>query len=285
MYAQLGNIRFTGPKGFSSLEETFGVEYAQHARINRKPRLEATGDVLDAISFEMYLHASFTDPEADIEELHTATRERQVLPLILGNGNVVGNFVIPSFTKSTLFTDPSGNLIEATLSVELLEFYSDDPLLDAKRQSIKDGFATSARSSNVRSVLPAKISSGMGVTQNVSEIQMQAALVNRYTEAAAANPSTFEYYSGQINNALDGMEGNIQAVQNQLSTAQDLQDLAGTLPTALQDIYTQIQNMKAIFPITDIESFKVLNRQLQGSILTAKTANVKISNNSIIRRK
>jgi len=285
MYAQLGNIRFTGPKGFSSLEETFGVEYAQHARINRKPRLEATGDVLDTISFEMYLHASFTDPEADIEELRTATIERKVLPLVLGNGNVVGNFVVPSFSKTTLFTDPSGNLIAATLTVQLLEFYSDDPLLDAKRQAIKDGFATSARSSNVRTVLPARMSPAMGVTQNVYEIQLQAVKINQYTAAAESNPNTFDYYSGKINNSLDSMEGNIQSVQNQLSAAQDLQDLAGTLPVALQEIYTQIQNMKAIFPITYIESFKVVNRQLQGSVLTAKTANVKISNSSIIRRK
>lgn len=285
MYAQLGNIRFTGPKGFSSLEEVFGVEYAQHGRINRKPRLEGVGETLDAISFEMYLHASFTDPEADIAELKTAMRERQVLPLILGNGNVVGNFVIPTFSKETRFTDPSGNLIEVSLSVELLEFHSDDPLQDEQRKAIKDGFATSARSSNVRTVLPAKLSPAMAVTQDVAEIQTQGVRINQYTEAAAARPSTFEYYSGQINDTLTSMEGGVQSVQNQLSNSQELLDLATTLPVALQEIYTQIQNMKAVLPISDIESFKTLNRQLQGSILTAKTANVKISNQSIIRRK
>lgn len=285
MYAQLGNIRFTGPKGFTSFEEIFSVEYAQHSRVNRKPRLEHTGDVLDSISFEMYLHSTFTDPEADIQELKKMQSTREILPLILGNGTVVGNFVIPTLSKTTEFTDPSGNLIAVVLTVELLEFYSDDPLADAKRQSIKEGFATSTRSSNVRTVLPAKLSQGMGVTQQVAEIQTQGIIVSQYTAEAEKNTNTFQYYSDKINDSLDSMNQNIQSVQNQLSNSQELLDLATTLPVALNDIYTNIQNMKAVFPITDIEGFKVLNRQLQGSILRARTANVKISNQSVIRRK
>lgn len=285
MYAQLGNIRFTGPKGFTSLSETLGVEFAQHSRVGSKPRLEYTGDQLDMISFEMFLHSDFTNPEADILALKTAVTTREVMSLILGNGNVVGNFVIPSLSKETLFTDPSGNIIAATVSVELLEFYSDDPIADQQRKAIKDGFATSTRSSNVRTVLPAKLSPAMGLTEQVVEIQTQGVRVNQYTEAAAAKPSTFDYYSGQINNALDAMNSNVQTVQNTLSTSQDLQQLALELPTAMNDIYTNIQNMKTVLPITDIEGFKILNRQLQGSILRAKTANVKISNQSVIRRK
>lgn len=285
MYAQLGNIRFEGLKGFSSFDENSGVEYAQHSRINRKPRLESTGDLLDTISFEMYLHSSFSDPETDIEALRSAMVGRQVLPLVLGNGNFAGNFVIASLNKKPLFTDPNGNYIEITVAVELLEFHSDDPLLDAQRQAIKDSFATSARSSNVRSVLPAKMSPGMTVTDSIGDIQTQGVRVNQYTAAAEAKPSTFKYYSGQINKTLDNMEDSVQTVQDKLSDSQDLLDLATTLPTAMQEIYTNIQNMKAVFPITDIESFKILNRQLQGSILKAKTANVKISNQSVIRRK
>jgi len=113
MYAQLGNIRFEGLKGFSTFSHTVGVTYAQHARINGKSRLEATGDELDAISFEMMLHANFTDPEADIDVINTATVNREILKLILGNGKVVGDFVITSFEKVTEFTDPLGNIISS----------------------------------------------------------------------------------------------------------------------------------------------------------------------------
>jgi Phage P2 GpU len=72
MYAQLGNIIFEGLKGFTSFEESYAVNYAQHERIKGKPRLEPVGDNLDTISFEMYLHADFTDPDEAIETLRTA---------------------------------------------------------------------------------------------------------------------------------------------------------------------------------------------------------------------
>lgn len=285
MYAQLGNIRFEGLKGFSSFEESFGVNYAQHERIKGKPRLEAVGLILDTISFDMYLHSQFSDIESDIEEIRTAMLARQVLPLILGTGKIIGTFVIPSFTKSTSFADKSGNLIEATLSVELLECFSENLFLESRRQAINSAFATSNRNSNLRSVLPAKLSPGSVVTHELQLTELSGKLVTNYVAAAEANVSTLDYYSNRIDKTLDTINSSIGKIQSSLSDAQDLQDLALSLPTALQEINTRIQNMKAVLPISDIENFKTLNRQLQGSILSAKTANVGISNQSIIRRK
>jgi phage protein U len=143
MYAQLGNIRFEGLKGFSNFSHERGVNYAQHELINGKPRLQAVGDNLDSISFGMYLHSEFTNPEADIDSLRTAMQNREILPLILGNGRVLGFFVIPNFSQVNSFTDPLGNLIEVTLSVDLLESFSDNPLREAELQAINQAFATS----------------------------------------------------------------------------------------------------------------------------------------------
>jgi len=285
MYAQLGNIRFEGLKGFSSFSETIAATYAQHARINRKARLEATGNELDAISIEMYFHANFTDPEADIEAIRVATVNHEILKLVLGNGNVVGDFVITSFEKTIDFTDPSGNIISATVSAELLESFSEDPLGESQKSAINSAFATTTRNSNVRAILPQKPSEGMGVTMNVSAITASAIQINQYTEAAEANTSTFEYYSGQIDSALDNVENYISDIQVQLSEAEDLIDFATSLPLALQDVYTRVQNMRAVLPISDIGQFKILNSQLQGSVLAARTANTGISNQSIIRRR
>jgi phage protein U len=284
MYAQLGTIRFEGLKGFSSLEETFGVNYAQHERINGKPRLQAVGDNLNTISFGMYLHASFTDPEADIETMRLAMQNREILPLILGNGRVVGNFVIPNFTKSTGFTDREGNIIEATLSVELTECINDDPLLNEKRAAQDSAFATRERNSNIRAINPAKLSRGMVVTSSVAEIKTSGTLVNQYVAAAEQNPATFEYYSDQISESLDSIEENIQTVNSQLEAAQDLLDLAQSLPDALAAVNTRVQNMRSVLPISDITTFMGFNSSLQASIAGATAANVGLSNQSIIRR-
>jgi len=284
MYAQLGNIRFEGLKGFSNFSHERGVNYAQHELINGKPRLQSVGDNLDSISFGMYLHSEFTNPEADIETLRLAMQNREVLPLLLGNGRILGFFVIPNFSQSNSFTDPLGNLIEVTLSVELLESFSDDPLREAELQAINLAFATSQRNSNVRSVLPAKLSKGMTISTEISNIQTSATVTNIYTANIAAIPSRSEYWSGKINKSLTDIEGSLTNVQSILSDASELQDLAQSMPEAINDVYVRVQNMKAVLPITDVNSFKTLNQQLNGSLLNLNSSNLDISNNSIIRR-
>jgi len=284
MYAQLGNIRFEGLKGFSNFSHERGVNYAQHELINGKPRLQAVGENLDLISFGMYLHSEFTNPEADIETLRLAMQNREILPLILGNGRVLGFFVIPSFSQDNSFTDPNGNLIEVTLSVELLESFSDDPLRESELQAIQQAFATSTRNSNVRSVLPAKISQGMTMTAEISKIQTSVTLTGIYTTKIEEIPSRSEYWSGKINKSLTDIEGSLTNVQSILSDASELQEMAENLPTAINDVYVRVQNMKAVLPVTDVNSFKILNQQLNGSLLSLNSANLDISNNSIIRR-
>ena len=284
MYAQLGNIRFEGLKGFSSFVHERGVNYAQHELINGKPILQAVGDNLDTISFSMYLHSEFTDPESDVETLRTSMVEREVLPLLLGNGRVLGFFVIPSFSQSNTFTDPNGNLIETTLSVELLEDFSDSPLRKAELQAINNAFATSTRSSNIRSVLPAKLSPGMAISGEISNISTSAKTTDVYIDNVNKNPNQAAYWSGKINKSLTDIEGSLNNVQASLSEALKLQNLAQSMPAAIADLTIRVNNMKAVLPITDVNSFKILNQQLNGSIVSLNSSNLQISNNSIIRR-
>ena len=284
MYAQLGNIRFEGLKGFSNFSHERGVNYAQHELINGKPRLQSVGDNLDSISFGMYLHSQFTNPEADIETLRLAMQNREILPLLLGNGRILGFFVIPNFSQENSFTDPLGNLIEVTLNIELLESFSDDPLRESQLQAINLAFATSQRNSNVRSVLPARLSKGMTISTEISNIQTSATVTNIYTANIAAVPSRSEYWSGKISKSLADIEGSITTVQSTLSDASQLQDLAEDMPAALNDVYIRVQNMKAVLPVSNIEDFKILNQQLNGSVVNLNSTNLDISNNSIIRR-
>ena len=284
MYAQLGNIRFEGLKGFSSFSHERGVNYAQHDLINGKPRLQSVGENLDTISFDMYLHAQFTDPESDIETLRLSMVNREVLPLILGNGRVLGFFVIPNFSQVNSFTDPLGNLISTTISVDLLENYIAEPLVEAKLQAYNSAFATSNRTSNVRSVLEPKLSSGMGMTAEVYNIETSATLTSMHVDKVVETPSQSDYWSGKINGTLTDIEGSLTTIQSKLSEASQLQDLAEDVPTAINDVYVRVQNMKAVLPITDVNSFKILNQQLNGSVVSLKSANIGVSNNSIIRR-
>jgi len=133
--------------------------------------------------------------------------------------------------------------------------------------------------------LPPKQSQGMGITSQVSEMQLQATTINTYTAAAEENPATWEYYSSQIDSVLDDMQDSVSSITGALNDAQDLEDLASSLPIALQSIYSNIQNMKGALPISDINSFKVINNSLYNSTLAAKTENTLLAEQAIIRRK
>ncbi len=99
-----------------------------------------------------------------------------------------------------------------------------------------------------------------------------------------AVPSRSEYWSGKISKSLTDIEGSITTVQSTLSDASQLQDLAEDMPVALNDVYIRVQNMKAVLPVSNIEDFKILNQQLNGSVVNLNSTNLDISNNSIIRR-
>lgn len=285
MYAQLGNIRFEGLKGFSTFEKTYGVNYAQHERIQGKPRLQAVGSALDTISFSMFLHKEFTNPEEDIEALKIAMNNNEILPLVLGNGRVVGNFVIPNLTETQSFTDSLGNIIEATLQVELLESFTEDLLLQSQQQQREKAFATTTRNSNVRSVLTPKISPAMAVTKGIADIDVSGSLIQQHTAVAVANPSTLEYYSAKINSTLDSVEAGLTKVQNTMSGNPSLTSFqTPAFITAANNVYTSVQNIKNVFPVSDINDFKSLVSALKNSTRALKTANAGLSNQSVIRR-
>lgn len=284
MYAQLGNIKFEGAKGFTSLEETFGVNYAQHERIKGKPRLEAVGSNLDTVNFSMHLHSLFTIPEDDIEQMRVNLVNNEILPLVLGNGKVVGNFVISNFSVSTMFTDPIGNLIEATLSVELLESFTEDPLKDSQQKAVSNAFATSSRNSNVRAVTAPNLSQGMVVSNNVAEIQTSAKIVNQYTASVEKNPETAAYYSKKIGESLKDIESGINKVNNTLDGSPSISSLGPEIPFALDGVNTSVQNMKSALPISDINSFKTLSSSLQSSTNYLGITAVQVNKQAIIRR-
>jgi phage protein U len=284
MYAQLGNIRFEGQKGFTSFSHERGVNYAQHERINGKPRLQSVGDNLDTISFEMYLHSEFTNPENDIDALVSALEKKEVLLLLLGNGKIVGDFVITNFSQTNSFTDPLGNLISATLSISLLESFNDDKAREAEKKAISNAFANQLRNSNVRSVLPAKLSNGMGLTKDVSKIQNSSQMINMDVLKAKSNPPQSANFSKRIIKSLNDIEKSITSVQEKYNAYQNFQNSASNLPNALNDIYSRVQDLRSVMPITNIENVNTLANRLNNSTKSAKRASINITNSSIIRK-
>lgn len=125
MFAILGDVEFDLITYFDGLETRFGVEYAEHPLIGRKPRLQFVGDKLDEVRIDLAFHASYCDPEAELLRLRKAMASHKALALVLGNGDYKGRFVIGDLNATSRQTDTSGTLLAVEASIELREFTGD----------------------------------------------------------------------------------------------------------------------------------------------------------------
>lgn len=116
---------------FSGMEETFGVDYAEHAMISGKPRLQAMGDKINEIKWTLVLHAGICDPETELLNLKAAMSDHIALPFILANGDYKGRFVITALTTSYKQTMRDGTVIWLEASITLREYIDPPTLVEA----------------------------------------------------------------------------------------------------------------------------------------------------------
>ncbi|MGH7779737.1 MAG: phage tail protein [Candidatus Binataceae bacterium] len=128
MFAELGPIRFEVVGSPEGIESERRYDYARQPVIGAQPRLQWTGDDLERLSFELLLHASFTNPELQAAALRAAAQTHQAMPLVLGNGVFRGFFVIETITTRAAQLDAGGAAIALRLRVRLTQWALDSVL-------------------------------------------------------------------------------------------------------------------------------------------------------------
>ncbi|MFE8048745.1 phage tail protein [Brenneria goodwinii] len=126
MFAVLGDIEFELITYWDGFESTFGVDYAEHSRIEGKPGLQFIGEQLDEFRISLVFHSMYCTPDSELARLRRAMRAHQALALVFGNGDYRGWFVVTAVTASSQQTDASGNVMAMTAEVTLRE-YTGDP--------------------------------------------------------------------------------------------------------------------------------------------------------------
>lgn len=126
MFAVLGDIEFELITYWDGFEATFGVDYAEHARIGGKHGLQFVGDRLDEIQITLVFHQHYCVPDVELARLRTAMKAHQALALVFGNGDYRGWFVITDVTATSEQTDSTGNVLAVSATVSLRE-YTGDP--------------------------------------------------------------------------------------------------------------------------------------------------------------
>jgi phage protein U len=117
----LGTIQFKGLKGFTEFTSEIEANYAEHALIENKPRLQRIGTNLERITLGVLFDVSFCTPEAELGKLIAALEASKPLPLTNGAGTFYGNYVVKRISTTVTRTDDLGRVEACELNVELLE--------------------------------------------------------------------------------------------------------------------------------------------------------------------
>ncbi len=147
MYSQLGNMVFDKANGFTSLSDTLEITYAEHNLINQVTVLQPTGRNPQEYNINIFFHQRFCNVAEQIKALDDAATSYQILPLLMGNGKLLGNFVIISREKSIIESTPQGDIVAVNISLVLKEHIS-DVLTTEQQQDKQNAFAVDKKSNS-----------------------------------------------------------------------------------------------------------------------------------------
>ncbi|GKT21650.1 phage tail protein [Acidovorax sp. SUPP3334] len=143
MFAVLGEVQFELITYVEGMELQAAADYAEHPLIGRKPRLQWTGDRLDEYRLQMYFHAAYCNPEAELQKLLGLVRSREARQFVLGNGANKGWFVAVEAQAMSRQTDGLGNLLTLEASLWLREYV--EPVTQETRRARTKGAARARR--------------------------------------------------------------------------------------------------------------------------------------------
>ncbi|MGH7932269.1 MAG: phage tail protein [Candidatus Binataceae bacterium] len=122
MFAILGEIIFEVVSSPETMERFRSWEYAEHRVIEDRPRLQWVSDPLERITLDLMFHVSFTDPAREFNALLAAAQDHNARPLIFGNGEYQGYFIITSLRTLSKQMSATGDPIAIMVQAGLKEW-------------------------------------------------------------------------------------------------------------------------------------------------------------------
>lgn len=267
MYFQLGDIKFEGLIGFESFTDSVEAVYAQHDLINRKPKLQRTGDTLREFSGTIQFHSSFCIPEDQYLKLEGKRKTGEALPLIYGNGRYEGDYYLKTLSRTPNHTAPNGDYISLTCSITLIEA---DSVLSPSQLEAQAKSSAFALTSN--RPLP--------VGTSVTDVNNPALSVMNENKAATQGAAKMV----GVNETADKKVADINASSGQITAAQAFVNMAPSVMSKMSqlinDIGRALDNITALL-IANRTMNSVspdLNASVNASKIVAQSAQAIVSN-------
>lgn len=285
MRAQLGNIVFEGLIGFNSWVRDIEMTYAKHALISTKPLLASPTQNLQTIKTSIQFHVGFCRPETEIDNLVAASTNGEILPLILANGRVIGDFVILRLSERILQTRGDGAITVAVVDIELCEYHNENRIAIKQQDAKLQATALTANNPNILRGQPRYYQTDAGnANVNIRASVSSANAIDRLVNEANDIAEYITINSSKILKYADIGMGALGAAQSIINGSNPIQTLAPLLPGAVTAAYNSFINIKAAMPITSINSVLSLNSTLQGNVMQMKLQNSPLLAQSIMRK-
>lgn len=136
-YMVLGDVGYAKLTSPTAFEFSKKADFAEHQVAENKPLLQYIGPGLDAISLSFTFHADFTNPREAWENLVDLLYAHAAFPVSMGNGQLLGRFVLTDLVRTTSVTADDGTLISIDCKVSLKEWSDPEPLKTRKVEQKK----------------------------------------------------------------------------------------------------------------------------------------------------
>ena len=260
MYFMLGNIAFE-PVNLTDFSETHSADFAEHAVLKGKPKLQAMGEKLTDLSFAIRLHHKIGGVESRYQSLLSAKAKQDALALMWGS-KYKGNFVITDISSTTLFTDGKGNALAREMNISLKEFVgnSQQGLIGA---SLNVGGKSLLGSilpkglTNTLSTVKSAVSRGVELYQQgkraVDEVRNTVAVVRQLAHDPASALAYLPSTLANLDNALGGF-GELVGMQSAFEGVRQYLPAISEFSRDVSAVYDDLQIMKQSFSRASADS-------------------------------
>lgn len=260
MYFMLGNIAFE-PVNLTDFSENHSADFAEHAVLKGKPKLQAMGEKLTDLSFSIRLHHKIGGVESRYQSLLSAKTKQDALALMWGS-KYKGNFVITDISSTTLFTDGKGNALAREMNISLKEFVgnSQQGLLGAALNvggksllgSILPKGLTNTLST-VKSVVSRSVELYQQGKRAVDEVRNTVAVVRQLAHDPASALAYLPSTLANLDNALGGF-GELVGMQSTFDGVRQYLPAISEFSRDVSAVYDDLQIMKQSFSRASADS-------------------------------
>ncbi|MBO9674414.1 MAG: phage tail protein [Sphingobacteriaceae bacterium] len=284
MYAQLGNIVFTGLYGFADLSFSGNeAALAELELINKKPTLQKVGDTLQEIFVTIIMRAEFCNPKQQIQALTSYKANGEVLPLLMGDGSYIGDFVIVSLPYSIDDAFKDGTIIQATVGLTLREFISNDKLeqkqLDAKQNALAVGDKKPVVIRNLQAPTLDKQAS-----LDIAAVKQQNIRTDNLVFELAANPPAKPVNVEMLKNSLLKSKAALTELVDKIEKNVEYFAKQPSLKSAAILVLNSTNDFLSTYPFTEMPSVNAINKILQANNKNLDQVSTSLFQKIIIRR-